>query len=160
MVLAVTGHRPTKVGGYSDAAFAKLVHLAELVIPPLAPSRVLTGMALGWDQAVAQACINLKIPFTGCLPCAGQDSQWPLQSRLQWQRLLRDPLCTTHHCSTGAYAPWLMQARNEYMVQHSDHLLALWDGSSGGTANCVHYAQRLSPPRPITNCWSTFSTMK
>jgi hypothetical protein len=27
------------------------------------PTKVMLGMALGWDQAVAIACIDLEIPF-------------------------------------------------------------------------------------------------
>ncbi|WP_188052008.1 hypothetical protein [Azospirillum sp. Sh1] len=45
-----------------------------------------------------------------------------------------------------------MNTRNEWMVDHSDRLLALWDGSQGGTANCVRYARGLG--RPIDNLWS------
>jgi len=33
-----------------------------------------------------------------------------------------------------------MQKRNEWMVDHSDYVIAVWDGSKGGTGNCVKYA--------------------
>ena len=36
-----------------------------------------------------------------------------------------------------------MQKRNEYMVDKCDILLAVWDGSAGGTNNCVKYARKL-----------------
>ena len=44
------------------------------------------------------------------------------------------------HIYEQSYRPWLMQKRNEYMVDRCDKLTALWDGSSGGTGNCVKYA--------------------
>jgi uncharacterized phage-like protein YoqJ len=35
----------------------------------------------------------------------------------------------------------MLQKRNEWMVDHCDLLIAVWDGSEGGTANCVRYAR-------------------
>lgn len=40
------------------------------------------------------------------------------------------------------YEPWLMQKRNEFMVDNCDTLISIWDGSSGGTGNCVAYATK------------------
>ncbi len=40
------------------------------------------------------------------------------------------------------YKSYLMQVRNEYMVNLADKVIAVWDGSSGGTGNCVAYAKK------------------
>lgn len=40
------------------------------------------------------------------------------------------------------YKPYLMQVRNEYMVDLAEKVIAVWDGTSGGTANCVEYAKK------------------
>lgn len=53
--------------------------------------------------------------------------------------------------SSGGYGVEKMQVRNEWMVDHCDLLVALWDGSSGGTGNCVRYARRVG--RPTVNLW-------
>jgi uncharacterized phage-like protein YoqJ len=53
--------------------------------------------------------------------------------------------------SRGGYEPWKMQVRNEWMIDRCDVLLALWDGSRGGTANCCWCAKRVE--RPIENLW-------
>ena len=37
-----------------------------------------------------------------------------------------------------------MPTRNEYMVDLADKIIAVWDGSNGGTANCVKYAEKVS----------------
>lgn len=47
--------------------------------------------------------------------------------------------------SDGEYAVWKMQTRNEAMVDAADELWALWDGSSGGTKNCIDYAKGKVP---------------
>ena len=44
--------------------------------------------------------------------------------------------------SDEEYKPWLMQKRNEYMVDLADKVIAVWDGSKGGTGNCVRYAEK------------------
>ncbi len=44
--------------------------------------------------------------------------------------------------SDEEYKPWLMQKRNEYMVDLADKVIAVWDGSKGGTGNCVRYAKK------------------
>ena len=36
-----------------------------------------------------------------------------------------------------------MQKRNEYMVDLADRVIVVWDGSKGGTANCVKYAENV-----------------
>mgnify|MGYP000852490524 CR=1 FL=1 len=36
--------------------------------------------------------------------------------------------------------------RNRAMVDDCDLLIAIWDGSPGGTANCVEYAERVLRP--------------
>lgn len=41
----------------------------------------------------------------------------------------------------GGYSPEKMQRRNAWMVDHCDFLLACWDGSPGGTGNCMAYAR-------------------
>ena len=48
-----------------------------------------------------------------------------------------------------------MQLRNEAMVNDCDLLLALWNGTSGGTANCIRYAN--SVKREIRNLWSDYA---
>lgn len=45
--------------------------------------------------------------------------------------------------SDEEYKPWLMQKRNEFMVDRVDTVLAVWDGSDGGTGNCVKYAKKI-----------------
>ncbi len=45
---------------------------------------------------------------------------------------------------------WL-NARNERMVDDGDKILALHNGSRGGTWNCIHYAEKMA--RPIHNAW-------
>jgi uncharacterized phage-like protein YoqJ len=154
MVLAVTGHRPSKLGGYGESAYTKLVLFARKVLDQLEPIRVITGMALGWDQAIAQACVDLKIPFSAAVPFNGQELTWPRAAQDRYHRLLGQAQEVVI-VSDGDYAPEKMQVRNQWMVDNCDVLLALYDGSSGGTANCVRYAEGKSVP--VINIWSSWT---
>lgn len=150
MIISGTGHRPNKLGGYSSEVSDRLMLLARDWMIAYKPERVITGMALGWDQALAQAARSLDIPYTAAVPFDGQENAWPLNSQILYRDLLVDADDRELVCE-GGYAPWKMQKRNEWMVDHADRVLALWDGSSGGTANCIAYANKVG--KPITNLW-------
>lgn len=108
--------------------------------------KVLTGMALGVDQLVAEACIEAKVPFTAVLPFEGQAAKWPQSSQDHWARLL-EAAVKVIVVSDGGYAGYKMQRRNEWMVDHADALYAWYDHSAvGGTANCVLYAYKQGKP--------------
>ena len=49
-----------------------------------------------------------------------------------------------HMIYNQIYKPYLMQKRNQYMVDKANNLIAVWDGTSGGTGNCIKYAQSQS----------------
>jgi hypothetical protein len=40
------------------------------------------------------------------------------------------------------------------MVEHADIIMALWNGTPGGTSNCLLYARQCK--KPITNYWDTY----
>ena len=148
MILAATGHRPDKLGGYGAEAVARVDRCALAWLTTLEPSKVISGFALGWDQSVARAAIALSIPLVAALPGPWQASKWPPASQAEWRRLIvaaSEVVAATH----GAYSSAAMQVRNEWMADRCDALLALWDGSPGGTANCLRYFERAHPEKPV-----------
>lgn len=153
MIICGTGHRPDKLGGYSKEVHDKLVLVARDAIKELKPSRVISGMALGWDQALMEAAQRLAYPTTAAIPFKGQERAWPRLSQLKYQELLDGAMDIVYVCEEG-YAPWKMQKRNEWMVDNSHLVLALWDGSSGGTLNCIRYADKMG--KKILNVWEKY----
>lgn len=147
-VVAFTGHRPEKLGGYGAVNTVRDVlkeSLSKRLLDLRAEHsdlRCISGMALGFDQWAVEVCIDLGIPFEAAIPFQGQESCWPEASQAHYRELLKKAATVTVVCE-GVYAPWKMQRRNEHMTNNCDLLLAAWDGSSGGTANCVRYAQRI-----------------
>lgn len=154
MIFAATGHRPNKLGGYGNEAYQQLKYLAQCCFVGERPTKVISGMALGWDQAWADAALGEGIPLIAAIPFVGQENIWPEESKKRYRALLDKAEKVEVVCS-GGYAAWKMQERNEWMVDNCDRLVALWDGSSGGTANCVKYAEKVG--KPIANLWPAFS---
>lgn len=120
----------------------------------------ITGMALGIDQLYAKICIQFNIPFIAAIPFKGQESMWPSKSKVKYYELLLHAKYIyivdekryanwkefeVYTVDPTRYSPDKMQKRNEWMIDQltepEDKLIAVWDGSSGGTANCVKYAQ-------------------
>lgn len=151
LIVGVTGHRPPKTGGYSPQAKTKLTRFAARWLTSRAlPDEVITGMALGWDTAVAQACDALGVPFIAAVPFEGQESRWQEPDQAEYRRLLYQATKVAY-ISPGPYSPELMQIRNEWMVDQSTEMAALWDGSTGGTGNCVSYIEQIG--KPWKNLW-------
>lgn len=149
MIVGVTGHRPHKFAfrdwsGY-DATNPLCVRIQDTLrstLVELDATRGISGMAIGVDQWFVEACIALGIPFTAAVPFLGQDDRWPAPARNRYQTLLAKAERVVYVCNPG-YARWKMQARNEWVVDHCNQLVAVWDGSPGGTANTVLYANNV-----------------
>lgn len=147
MKLAFTGHRPTKIGGYNRESIQRkrVFTRIEWAISFEQPSLVITGGALGVDMDAAHASIKLGVPFDIYLPHVGHGSHWPQSSQDELTYLMEK----AHEVilvSDKLYSPHLMQVRNEAMVDACDLLVAVWDRSPGGTANCVAYADKVHKP--------------
>lgn len=149
MILAATGHRPNKLGGHDTKTRRALGAFAIERLHWARPEKVIVGMALGWDQAMASACVALGIPFIAAVPFPGQADQWPEAARHRWQSLLLQAEHVEYVEQT--YGRETMQNRNRWMVDRCDEVLALWDGTMGGTYNCIRYAEKVG--KPVTNTW-------
>lgn len=152
MIVAATGHRPNKLGGYGEETKAKLYQLASnwFAAHPDIDS-VISGMELGWDTAWADAAHSRGIPYVAAVPFKGQESFWPDATRARYSYLL-ERAERVEIVSSGGYSPRAMLVRNAWMVDHSTLLVALWNGTPGGTANTIRYAKLRS--RTIENLWS------
>ena len=150
IILAGTGHRPEKLGGYGWAARQRVTAFAVKQLARHKPDLVITGMALGWDQALAIAARDLSIPYWAAIPFRGQEAAWPQSAQDLHAELLRDAAGKTI-VSEGAWSAEKMQIRNVWMADRGHQVLALWNGTSGGTRNCVDYTMRRG--KPVINCW-------
>ena len=154
MILAGTGHRPEKTGGYSDVSRKILYEVAKNALIESKPEKIISGMALGWDQALAEAAIDLGIPFIAAIPFVNHGNNWPSKSRMHNADLLAKASRCEYICQ--AFSMESYQKRNEWMVDQSDGLIAFWNGDrTGGTWNCLEYAKKVNKP-VVHNCYDAW----
>lgn len=157
-ILAATGHRPDKLGGYGNAAFRRLVAFAAYHLELLQPQHVFDGVALGWDLAVAAACVEIGIPWTACIPCEGQDAKWTMVQSRQYRTLVAKATDRVL-VSEGGYAWWKMIRRDEYMVDRAGLVFAVFNGHlEGGTYKTVEYAN--SQRKPVLNLYHSWKELE
>lgn len=139
---SVTGHRPDKIGQEWDHAGPRsraVVDAFRRAIREHGVTHLIVGGALGVDTLAARAAYLEGVPYSVAVPFRGQESRWNSEAQARY-RVMLDNAVKVRTVSGGGYSPAKMQSRNEFMVDHSHLVLAWWDGSPGGTANCLRYA--------------------
>lgn len=165
-----TGHRPDKLGGYDYNSEKNLLikkYLREKCIELILSYDVDTfifGGALGIDQMAFDVVYELKEEYPNlkliiAVPFSSQDCNWPDKSSRYYRSQLRraDKVIFVDTLDSykikgyeeGKYYPAKMQKRNEYMVDESDYILTYYDGSKGGTRNCLKYWEKVKNTLPI-----------
>lgn len=150
--VALTGHRPGKLAGYNLSIpfyTALRDRLAEIVDAGLAKHPHLTlhsGLALGADTVWSQVILTARerfpdrIGFVAEVPVMTQSQRWPAaRDQAFWREQVDRADLVNVYAPT--YSPRAMQLRNEGMVNASQLVLAIWDGSDGGTAHAVRFAE-------------------
>ena len=148
-----TGHRPDGLFGYdprTDGNLKMLHKLRELIIHHIEHYGVdtfITGMALGVDMWAARIVLKLKetyphLKLVAAIPCNNHSSKWNQESQEEWKMIV-DRCDIVRYVSNEEYTNWCMQKRDEWMVDRSKYVIAVWNETKGGTANCVNYAKKL-----------------
>ena len=157
MIISITGHRPNglpKEYGYNlnNEAWIKLKEYIEATIEecnkyatPNEELTLVTGMALGvdtvfWEIAAKLRKSNKNIKIEAAVPFVGQEKKWIHESQKQYKQMLSESDKVTI-VSEGGFATYKMMARNRYMVNKSDIVIAVICKETGGTAQCVKYAK-------------------
>ena len=154
-VLSGTGNRWQKLGGYTPDNELKLNRYARWIVESYAPTKVISGMALGWDTALAIAALELNIPLIAAVPFRGQEYRWKKSQIDLYNEILTQ--AQVEIVSTGSYAHWKYTVRDEWMVDNSHGVLALWDGQRhGGTFITVQYAEKVE--KPVFKLWPGWET--
>jgi uncharacterized phage-like protein YoqJ len=155
-IVAGTGHRPDKLGGFDAHTSQRLFDMAQATLKHFQPTAVISGMALGWNWALAEGALALGIPLIAAVPFAGQEKRWQPAAQARYHQILTQ--ACVEIVSPGGYSTRAMQVRNIWMVNRCHLLLALWNGTSGGTANCLDYAN--AEGCKVFNLWKSWETFK
>lgn len=145
-----TGHRPQSLRRSEDDI---RVDLENSILAAVREGcrTFISGMACGVDIWAAEIVVRMKEQFPdlhlhliAAIPYAGFDERWPEDWRERYRALLglaEYVKVVEPFCSRAAY-----QKRNEWMVNHSARVIAVYNGQSGGTRNTIHYARKQNVP--------------
>ena len=157
----LSGHRPGELPGGYPAWHSSASPLRGRIRTALEEAYgdgyrdFVCGMALGADTLAAEEVLAMRgtrpdVHLIAAVPCPGQETRWPPADRARYRSLLR--MADGRLTISPAYAPYVMHVRNRWMVEHTARLIAVFNGSPGGTAYTVRLAEkqgleiRLIPP--------------
>ena len=149
--LTFTGHRPESLPFGENELSASAIRIKTLLADEIMRCAAqgydtfLAGGARGGDILFAEQVLFVKgleypdIQLITIVPHEGQANHWTEAWRERYFRILEyssDVITLESRYSSGCY-----HARNRYLVDHADSVLALYNGSpTGGTAYTVKYA--------------------
>jgi uncharacterized phage-like protein YoqJ len=144
-----TGHRPDKLPWGTDERDPRCVALKRSMLREIerlyrrGKTHFISGLARGADLYFAEAVLELKeiyplITLEGAVPCLSQADRWPEEERARRQRVL--DACDLESVVQENYDRWCMQRRDRYMVDRASAILAVFDGTPGGTMYTLNYA--------------------
>lgn len=108
------------------------------ILQELSPTLIYQGMAAGVDVWSAAEAWKLGIPYVAVKPWATHKAvpqhiyDWVIQNAAQVENV---------NSATSYLGPWLFHARNTFMVDRAERVLAIWNGQEhGGTYHAISYA--------------------
>lgn len=146
-----TGHRADKLpwgkNERAPACLALKAAIADVLTSLYAEGcrHFICGMATGADIYCGEAVVALRdehpdVTLEAAIPYDGQAERWPKAWQERYYRLAEE--CDTLTVLHRYYTPDCMMDRNRYMVDHSQVVVAVYNGSAGGTRNTMLYAMR------------------
>lgn len=153
MIVAATGHRAN--GIVED--FRSVLIKAQVKLRYGKATRLICGMASGFDLLAAEAAMELGLPITAARPWAKHNAGAAWREHYAKTLEYADTIHIVHEefaepRNHGEAAKWLHD-RNHWMVDNADAVMAYWDGKKeGGTYECRQYAKKVG--RPIANIFS------
>ena len=143
-----TGHRPEKLQAPDSVVVAALEKEIRQAIAD-GFSVFISGMARGVDIWAAEIVLRLRDTgeairlICGC-PYQGFERGWKQSWQDRYNTILSAADLVRHICP--GYSQSCFQRRNEWMVDHSARVIAVWIGQPSGTKNTIDYARRMGIP--------------
>lgn len=102
-------------------------------------------MAWGTDIWCGEIVLDLKVQYPhirliACIPHIGQEKGWSEGYITRYRSLLQT--ADENVVFYDHYVKGCMQKRNRYMVDATAHMIAVFNGSPGGTQSTIEFAKR------------------
>lgn len=139
-----TGHRPEKLYATANLVIKRLDAAIRDAIRN-GYTTFISGMAKGVDIWAAELVLHYRdccpqIELVCAVPFKGFGQHWEKSWRDRFQNILQKADAVYYICPKFSYSAY--QARNIWMVDHASLVIAVYNGSSGGTENTIAYAQK------------------
>ncbi len=149
-----TGHRPERLGMPESKVISGLQKEIRQAIAD-GFQTFISGMARGADLWAAEIVLTLRDEGTAVrLICAspyrGFESRWSREWQERYRRVVKRADLVRFICPS--YSRDCFQRRNEWMVDHSARVIAVYNGQPSGTRNTVEYAKMQGVPVRILSC--------
>lgn len=147
-----TGHRPKGfpyqygIDKQKHNAYVRtLENKIELAITEYGIKYFISGMAIGVDIDFAEIIIKLRkkypIMLECAIPCPNQTYKWNNNDKLRYEKIIKQADKVT--LVSERYTPECMLKRNQYMVDKSELVIAVFNGiKKGGTWYTINYAKK------------------
>ncbi len=146
-----TGHRPDKLPWRNDEQDQRCLVLKAWLLEAIEQAwqdgyrHFLVGMALGCDLYFCEAALAFRathpeIRVEAAIPYPGQADRWSARNRARWQSLV--DRCDLQTVVQPTYDWGCLLRRDRYMVARSGRIIAVFNGTSGGTMQTLAYAMR------------------
>ena len=143
-----TGHRPN---GLKRPAWLIKIDLEREIKKAVKDGFTvfISGMAQGVDIWSAQIVLKLRekgepIKLICACPFDGFEDRWDSKRQEQYKEILAAADLVRYICPS--YSRACFQIRNEWMVDHSARVIAVFNNVPGGTFNTIEYATRKNIP--------------
>ena len=139
-----TGHRPEKLNQPEGVVVKGLTNAIHEAIAD-GKNVFISGMARGVDIWAAEIVLRLRsegedVKLICASPYEGFERGWSADWQQRYNAVLRDADLVRYICP--GYSRACFQIRNEWMVNHSSLLIAVFNGQPSGTKNTIDYAIR------------------
>ena len=106
----------------------------------------ITGMARGVDIWAGEIVLQLRkqnpnLHLIAASPYEGFESRWSTDWQRRYNSILEQADLVRFVCK--GYSKACFQIRNEWMVDRSARVIAVYNGEPGGTRNTIEYALKL-----------------
>ena len=139
-----SGHRPEKLDEPEENVKKWLSEQIDSAITA-GYTTFISGCAMGVDIWAGQLVLQKKtknpaLHLIAATPWPGFSNRWSIDWQAQYSDLMKNadliiPVCNHYH--KGVF-----QQRNEWMVDHSNRVIAFYNGAPGGTRNTIEYAEK------------------
>lgn len=139
-----TGHRPEKLRQPESVVVRGLEAAIKDAISD-GKNVFISGMTRGVDIWAAEIVLRLRdegqdIKLICASPYRGFERGWSVEWRRRYSAVLDAADLVRYVCPS--YSRACFQNRNEWMVDHSSLVIAVFNGENGGTKNTIEYAIR------------------